>query len=100
MSRKVKGYIWASTAKQDLDKSRYLLLEHTRGQQLRIADYRVGLANVYEAENPSLERPISYNFFGYSVQYDPALTSAWQPISGLNLFEGMCKKPHVLVSPG
>ena len=27
------------------------------------------------------------------MQHDPTLATAWQPHSGLNLFEGMCKNP-------
>ncbi len=94
MSRKVMGYIWVSTDKQDMDKQRYLLLEHAREQPLRIAELWVDLANERKAVNPGLDRPISYNSCKYFVQHDPALTAAWQPHSGLNLFEGMCKNPH------
>ena len=55
------GYIWVRIDKQDMGKQRYLLLEYTREQQLRIAEFGVGLANVRKAANLDLERPISYN---------------------------------------
>jgi len=74
--------------------NRYLLLESAREQQLRIAEFGVDLTNVRKAANPGLERPISYNYCRYFVQHDPALTTAWQLHSGLNLFEGMCKNPQ------
>ena len=95
MSRKVMGYIWVRTDKQDMGKQRYLLLEHAREQQLRTAEFRVDLANVSKEVNPGLEKQILFNkSCRYFVQHDPALTTAWQLHSGLNLFEGMCKKPQ------
>ena len=88
------GYIWVRTDKQDMGKQRYLLLEHAREQQLRTAEFGVDLANVSRAVNPDLERPISYNYCRYFAQHDPALTTAWQLHSGLNLFEGMLTPPY------
>jgi len=60
-----------------MGKQRYLLLEHAREQQLRIAEFWVDLTNVRKAVNTGLERPISYNPRRYFVQHDPALTTAW-----------------------
>ena len=94
MSRKNMGYIRISNDKQDMGKQCYLLLEHAREQQLHTAEFGVDLANVRKAVNPGLERPISYNYCRYFVQHDPALTAAWQPHSGLNLFEGMLTPPY------
>ncbi len=56
MSRKVMGYIWVRTDKQDMGKQRYLLLDPAREQHLRIAEFGVDLANVRRAVNPGLER--------------------------------------------
>ena len=98
MKRKVMSYIWVRTDKQDMGKQCYLLLEHARKPQLHTAEFGVDLANVRKAVNPGLERSISYNYCRYFVQHDPALTTALQLHSGLNLFEGMCKNPRLCIS--
>ena len=90
------GYIRISNDKQDMGKQCYPLLEHARKPQLHTVEFGVDLANVSKEVNPGLEKQILFNkSCRYFVQHDPALTTAWQLHSGLNLFEGMCKNPHI-----
>jgi len=88
------SYIWVRTDKQDMGKQCYPLLEHACKPQLHTVEFGVDLANVSKEVNPGLEKQILFNkSCRYFVQHDPALTTAWQLHSGLNLFEGMCKNP-------
>ena len=93
------SYIWVRTDKQDMGKQCYPLLEYARKPQLHTVEFGVDLANVSKEVNPGLEKQILFNkSCEYFVQHDPALTTAWQLHSGLNLFEGMCKTPRLRIS--